>query len=125
MKKRVLIYEDDDDIRQLSEIILLKEGYEVASKSTCETIVADVQNTMPDLILMDLWIPDIGGQEAIRLVKQETALKDIPVVIFSANDELESICKNVNANGFLKKPFDILHLKNIVSQHISSATAVN
>ena len=118
MKKCVLIYEDDLDIMQLCKIILTAGNYQVETRNTCENIIEDVKEVRPDIILMDLWIPEIGGEQAIMLVKQEEAFRDIPIVIFSANEELDVICKKINASGYLKKPFDIMDLKNIIQLHI-------
>lgn len=119
MKKCVLIYEDDLDIMQLCKIILTASDYRVETRRTCENIIADVKEVNPNIILMDLWIPEIGGEQAIMLIKQEESLKDIPIVIFSANEELDAICTRINASGYLKKPFDIMDLKNIIQLHIS------
>lgn len=118
MKKCVLIYEDDLDIMQLCKIILTASNYQVETRNTCENIVADVKEVNPDIILMDLWIPEIGGEQAILLVKKEEAFRDIPIVIFSANEELDAICKRIDASGYLKKPFDIMDLKNIIQLHV-------
>ena len=119
MKKCVLIYEDDLDIMQLCKIILTASYYQVETRNTCENIIADVKEVNPDIILMDLWIPEIGGEQAIMLLKKEDKLKNVPIVIFSANEELDIICKRIHASGYLKKPFDITDLKNIIQLHIS------
>ena len=67
----------------------------------------DISQVKPDIILMDLWIPEIGGENAISLMKNNKGTEHIPVVIFSANVEIEEIYKRANANGFLQKPFEM------------------
>ncbi len=69
----------------------------------------------PTMILMDLRIPKIGGEKATQLVKKRKATKHIPVIIFSANTEIEQVSERAHANGYLKKPFDIDALLNIVA----------
>ena len=56
---------------------------------------------------MDLWIPKIGGENAISLMRDDTSTSHIPIILFSANEDIEKISTKVKANGYLKKPFDI------------------
>ncbi len=56
---------------------------------------------------MDLWIPEIGGEKAIAIAKQNEKTKNIPVLIFSANADIKDICKKVNADGYIEKPFTV------------------
>ena len=65
---------------------------------------------------MDLWIPEIGGEKAIDIVKKNPVTQHIPMLIFSANAEIEAICKRVNANGFIEKPFDIIRFKETIQE---------
>ena len=79
----------------------------VKTLSRCENILSDLKSIQPHLILMDLWIPDIGGEKAIEIIKQNEATKNITVLIFSANADIKDICKKVNADGYVEKPFTI------------------
>jgi len=119
MQKCILIYEDDLEILQLCRTILAPSGYRIETLSHCDNIVADIEQLHPDAILMDLWIPEIGGEQAIALLKERVGNRDIPVILFSANDEIEAISKRVQAKGFLKKPFDIATLKEMVAFALS------
>lgn len=107
MKKKILIYDDDEDILLLGKAILCKFGFTVETLSRCENILNDIKSIQPHLILMDLWIPDIGGEKAIATVKENEATKNIPVLIFSANADIKEISKKVNADGYVEKPFSI------------------
>ena len=62
---------------------------------------------MPDLILMDNWLPDMSGIEATKLLKANPQLKDIPVIYFSANSNISELANQAGADDFLAKPFDI------------------
>lgn len=114
----ILIYDDDPEILFLCKAILNKGNYRVKTLSNCEDVIADVQNLNPSLVLMDLWIPEIGGEKAIKALKEHPKTKHIPVIIFSANAEIKEICKKINADGYLEKPFDIDHLKHVIKQHV-------
>jgi DNA-binding response OmpR family regulator len=107
MKKNILIYDDDDEISLLCKAILTRSDFVVETLSICENVLSDIETFKPDLILMDLWIPLIGGEKAIEIIKNNEATKNIPVLIFSANADIKVICKKVNADGYVEKPFAI------------------
>ena len=114
MKKCILIYDDDAEILIVSKIILERNNYRVETRPFCDNIIEDISEIKPDIILMDLWIPTIGGEEAINLMKNNSASAHIPIILFSANVEIENIAERANANGFLKKPFDVIALVKMV-----------
>ena len=118
MGKCVLIYDDDESILYLCKAILSKSDYRVESHLRCENVISDIDTIKPDIILMDLWIPEIGGERAIKLIKENPVTKHIPVIIFSANSELKEICIKINADGYLEKPFNIALLKETVEKNI-------
>jgi DNA-binding NtrC family response regulator len=119
MQKCILIYDDDLEILTVCKVILDKENYHVETISNCENIIHDISIVKPDIILMDLWIPKIGGENAIKLMHQNEETKHIPVILFSASDEIEKVSKRINATGYLKKPFDILELKETIESRLS------
>ena len=119
MEQCVLIYDDDIEILKVCKVILESQNYRVEVVSTCENILNDIDGMKPDIILMDLWIPEIGGENAIRIMRQNPQTSHIPVILFSANDEIEKISKRINANGFLKKPFDILMLRQTIKNFLT------
>ena len=118
-QKCVLIYDDDLEILNVCKAILDHDNYRVETLSNCENIVNDIRNLNPDIILMDLWIPKIGGEKAINLMQENEATKNIPVIIFSAIDEIEAVSKRINAAGFLKKPFDIQHFRTTIKSQLA------
>lgn len=118
LNKCILIYEDDPEILLLCKTILIKNQYRVETLSRCENVMADIELLKPDLILMDLWIPEIGGEKAIALIKENLATSHIPVLLFSANADIKEICKKINAQGYIEKPFDIQTLKATIAENI-------
>lgn len=115
--KCVLIYDDDQEILLLCKIILEKY-YHVETRMKCENIISDIGQIIPDIILMDLWIPVIGGEKAIALLKNDPLTQYIPVILFSANDEIDKIRVKTGANGYISKPFDIATLKEVIENNI-------
>ncbi len=118
MQKCILIYDDDVEILIVCRAILEISNYRVETLENCENIIDDIDLIKPDLILMDLWIPRIGGENAINLMHDNPLTKHIPVILFSANDEIEVISEKVNANGYLKKPFDISTFRQTVEDNL-------
>ena len=117
MKNNILIYDDDAEILLLCKAILSKFNYKVETLSRCENISTDIEKYNPGLILMDLWIPDIGGEKAIAIAKQNKDVK-IPILIFSANADIKDISEKVNADGYLEKPFTINSFMETINKYL-------
>jgi CheY-like chemotaxis protein len=118
MKHCILIYDDDLDILTVCKIILNQHNYRVETRTQSTAIISDIEQLNPDLILMDLWIPEIGGEKAVALIKNNMGTKHIPIILFSANSEIEKINKRIGADGFLKKPFEIITLLGVINDKI-------
>lgn len=116
--KRVLICDDDPDILEVTKTILILKGYEVQTMTTTEGLFQKVAAFNPDLILMDLWIPETGGEKATRDLKSDPNTENIPVIIFSANNDIDKVAKNAGANGFLRKPFEIGQMEKVIESNI-------
>jgi CheY-like chemotaxis protein len=118
MKKNILVYDDDKEILLLCRIILEKYDYTVQTLSSCDDVITDVRKLKPDFILMDLWIPQLGGERAVKILKENTDTKQIPIFLFSANSDIEEICNRTQADGFIAKPFDLKTFLTIIQNHI-------
>jgi CheY-like chemotaxis protein len=119
-KRSVLILDDDQDILEVTKLILEMKGYHVQTRDSVTDVVQLVNETNPDIILVDLMIPEIGGREMMKNLKGNAKTKDIPALVFSANSEIEAISKTIGADGFLKKPFDIEQLEKTIESYITS-----
>jgi two-component system cell cycle response regulator DivK len=121
MAKRILIFDDDIDILSICSYILEEQGWEVHTSTNCNDIINKVTNVMPEVILMDNWIPDSGGIIATQTIKQDDRLKAIPVVYFSANNDIQSLAEQAGADTYLSKPFDIDELESVINRVIAAA----
>lgn len=118
--KRILICEDDEEIVELTKIILSDCGYDITVLRMCTNdIVSRVRDIKPDLVLMDLWLPEIGGEKAIELLKADPITRDIPIIVFSACNQAEIIAKKLNAEGCIPKPFTIEFFEDKVNELIA------
>ena len=116
MSKRILIFDDDIDILSICTYILEEQGWEVHTSPHCNDINITVRSIMPDVILMDNWIPDTGGIVATQTLKAEHDLKGIPVIYFSANNDIQSLAKQAGADTYLEKPFDLTELELVIDK---------
>jgi DNA-binding response OmpR family regulator len=114
MKKKVMIYDDDTDLLEVCTLILQSRNFEVITKDRCSGLLDDLNEHQPHVILMDNWISDIGGVKATRLIKASEKFNQIPVIFFSANNDISELAAEAGADYFLQKPFDITELENIV-----------
>jgi DNA-binding response OmpR family regulator len=110
---KIVIFEDDLEIGSVLSLILNQKGYLVkvftkVDEACCKVVL----NENPDVIIMDLSLPIIGGEKAIELLKANCETKNIPVMIFSAQVDAALIAKKLKTEGFLAKPFDIRKLLN-------------
>ena len=108
MKGTILIIEDDEYISELIEFNLTKEGYEVITAKDANEGLMFLKNNDIDLILLDLMLPGLQGEEFLELIKNKEK-RDFPILIITAktNEELfVKLLKN-GADDFLIKPFSI------------------
>ena len=119
---KILIAEDERDIRDLVAFTLRFAGYEVFAAANGEEAVALAPQVSPDLILMDVRMPRMTGYEACRVMKLNPDLKDIPIVFLSAKGQEAEIQQGLEAGAeeYLLKPFapDQLtsHVKSILAK---------
>lgn len=114
MEKRILICDDDADILSICTYILEEQGWEVHTRTHCNDILEVIGNVKPQVILMDNWIPETGGIKATQAIKAVDDFKNIPVIYFSANNDIKSLAEQAGADTFLAKPFDIEELERVI-----------
>lgn len=114
---KILIIDDESTIRLLTRTILEKEGHTVTEASDGNDGLKKANHTKPDLILLDVMMPDMQGWEVCEKIKSCGNLKDIPIIIFSVKakkDDIE-LGDKLGADGYIAKPFakeDLLDLVN-------------
>lgn len=113
--KKIIIFDDDEDILSICSYILEEQGWEVFTFTDCNDIAEKVSGISPDVILMDNWIPDAGGIIATQTLKKDEVLKNIPVVYFSANSDIQLLADHAGAETYLAKPFDLEELEKVIN----------
>ena len=115
--KRIAVCDDQEDVSALLRIIFEKRGGKVFLFSELHSIepIADVT---PDVILMDLKLPGMGGQKAIELMRENDRLRHVPVILISGNPLLEEISDALKIE-YVSKPFQVKELLDLVSKYTS------
>jgi two-component system cell cycle response regulator DivK len=116
--KKVFIFDDNKELLELCTIVLEEAGYQIRTSTTSNDIIEQVTEYQPDIIFMDNWLPDISGIEATRQLKAADDLKNIPVIYFSANNNVSALAREAGADDYLSKPFDISSLEDIVRKYV-------
>lgn len=124
MEKTILIFDDDKAILDIFSLVLESSGYEVHVSETSHNIIPKVEQTHPDVIIMDNWIPDIGGIEATKLLKKHAYYKHIPVIYCSANSDIALLAEKAGAQAYLSKPFDLNDLEKLVADMLHQIRVV-
>lgn len=117
-KKKILIFDDDTIILEVVSIIFTDGGYDVEISETSHDILQRVADFQPDLILMDNWIPNIGGVEATKLLKSTEEFKHIPVIYVTANNDIAHLANSAKADDYIAKPFDLEDLEQKVAKYL-------
>jgi two-component system phosphate regulon response regulator PhoB len=109
---RILIIEDEQDLAGLVEYNLRAAGFETETAGTGASGLAKARASVPDLVLLDLMLPDLAGSEVLRLLKVDPELRKAPVIIVSAKgQEADRILGlELGADDYVVKPFSVREL---------------
>jgi two-component system phosphate regulon response regulator PhoB len=131
VKKKILVVEDDRDISELIAYNLQREGYDIACLYDGGQVVDFVHKLKPEIIILDLMLPEVDGLEICRTLKSDTATKHIPIVMLTAKSEEADVVVGLQmgADDYIPKPFSpkvlVARIKAIsrrtVDVHASSA----
>jgi two-component system, OmpR family, alkaline phosphatase synthesis response regulator PhoP len=107
-KKRILVVDDDKDIRKLVETILTKEGFVTVGAESAADAFKKIQGSKPALIILDLQLPDKDGFEVCKTLRQDVSTKYIPVVMLTvqALDSYKIAGLEIGADDYITKPFN-------------------
>lgn len=117
---RILVAEDERDIRELINFTLMFAGHTVTLAANGEEAVQKVAEARPDLIMMDVRMPRLTGYEACRQIKAMEAWKDVPVVFLTAKGQDEEVQSGIEAGAtaYILKPFSPDELTRRVAEFL-------
>lgn len=107
MNKKILIIEDEEDIITILNFILVEAGYTVFADSSGKEIFNMISSFNPDLILLDLFLPEIDGREICKAIKADENTSHIPVIVISGAPDIYNTIMDACANDVVEKPFEV------------------
>lgn len=115
-RRRVLVIDNEDDARRVCEELLTGEGYEVYSAADTSSGLDMVKSLKPDMVIMDLHLPEINGIEGLRRIKK---LKDETLTVLVTSKGTMDTVKEAMRHGaydYITKPFDIELVKEVINE---------
>lgn len=122
MTKRVLIVEDEEAVRELERFILEAEGYEVMEARDGLEGLTKAEFKRPDLILLDLMMPDVSGGRMFDEMKQHPTTQGIPIVVVTGKPDAHEIFDDtIGRENVIMKPFEADGLLAVIRHHIGDS----
>ena len=119
MTKKILVVDDEPDLLNVTSFRLKKTGYEAFGCMNGQEALNLARQKMPDLIVMDIYLPDIDGDEVAKILKKDEKFKHIPIILISATTKtLEERAKECGADGYFLKPFDLGELVAMIKKYV-------
>lgn len=119
-RRKIMICDDDQGIVEMLELFLELEGFNVICEINSTNLIKRLTTHRPDLLLLDLWMPLLSGDQVIKIIRNTPEVKDLPVLILSASVDGAVIADDLGANGFIAKPFDLDEITSKINTILSN-----
>jgi len=108
-KKKILVIEDDGNLRETLSDVLETEGYSVVTSKDGLEGLRKTYVELPDLVILDIILPELSGLEVCKRLKKDTQMKDIPIIYLTAKDQVTDKLLGLESGAeiYLTKPFDM------------------
>jgi DNA-binding response OmpR family regulator len=123
-KHRVLVVEDEDNIAIALEYLITREGYSCDRVANGGTALAHIRQTHPDLVLLDVMLPEVSGYEICQDMRLDPKLADVKILMMTARGSAIERRKGLalGADGFISKPFELKELRDEVRRLLGPAS---
>ncbi len=115
---KILIVDDDEDILTVASMLLRMNGFEVDTITNGNKTEESIHINHPDLVLLDVNLGGEDGRKICRSLKDNKTTNHIPVVLFSANHEIDRSYTDCGADDFIAKPFETLEFITALKKHL-------
>lgn len=102
-----MVCDDDQGIVDVLEILLETEGFNVITEINSTNVIKQIEKNAPDLLLLDLWMPLLSGDQVLKIIRNTEAIKKLPVIVLSASVDGLDIADDAGADDFVAKPFNL------------------
>lgn len=103
--KKIMVCDDDQGILDVLQMLLETEDFTVCTEIA--NLIDKIVSHKPDLLLLDLWMPILSGDQILKTIRQTEEIQHLPVVVLSASVDGSDIASDAGADAFVAKPFDI------------------
>ena len=120
-KKKILIVEDEESLLKLESILLTSKGFEVKGVTNGRAALEEIQKSHPDLVLLDIMLPEMDGFEVCKKIKEDPQTREIPVIMLTAKKTREDMekGKEVGADCYITKPFKSAMVIETIQRYLS------
>jgi twitching motility two-component system response regulator PilG len=120
IKRKILVVEDSSTIRKVISITLSQEGYEIIEAGDGLEALSRLNESKPDLILLDIILPKMDGYQILSIIRENPGFKNIPVIMLTSKDGIINKVKGkvAGSSAYLTKPFDPKQLVETIEKHI-------
>ncbi len=115
-KKKILLVDDERELREGLSILLWAKGYEIFFAGDGEEGMKMALELKPDLILLDVMMPKMDGYTFAQLIKGEESIRNTPIIVTTAKDQMEDMFALEGVKGYLVKPFGIQTLLSKIKE---------
>ena len=117
-KNRILVVEDEESLLKLESILLSSKGYSVTGVMDGRSALEEVKANAPDLVILDIMLPEIDGFEVCRRIKEDPAISHIPVLILTAKKNTQDMARGqqVGCDAYITKPFKSAKVLDMVHE---------
>ena len=125
--QEVMIIDDEEDLRELIETMLVKEGYDVLKAENGENALDILEDKTPNLILLDIHMPGLDGWETLEEMERRGITEDSPVIMFTVEELtfVKMLRKDIEGLvGYIEKPFERKKLLKIIKEYIEKRKKV-
>jgi len=122
-KARILAVDDDEKVLRVIEAMLTPHGYEVIPAHDGQEAITAMTGTKPDLVLMDIFMPNMDGYTALGAIKNDIATREVPVIMITAVGQNlnKELAETLGAAGYITKPFKSPELLDIIGRLLATS----
>ncbi len=117
--KTIMICDDDEGILDMLEIVLEGSGYHIVPVKNSLLIYDVIEREHPDLLLLDLWMPVLSGDQVLKSLRKNPQTHALPVIVISASRDGQQIAVDAGATDFMAKPFDLDFLLKKIQEYLN------